>query len=267
MKFSLLMSVYFNEKIENLNELFVSIKNQTLIHDEFVIIVDGKINNNLHKEINLFKEYDKKTKVYYLDKNVGLAKALNFGLLKVSNEITLRCDSDDIYLPKRNEKMINLFKLFPNLVLAGAYVQEFSKGSDYVFTRKTPININLIKKKYVLSNPFNHPSVAFKKSIILKNGGYPKIYPEDWLLWGKIIYQDYEFCNLPEILVKMRVGKDFQNRRGLKQLPGEIKAIYFGMMENKSLINYIYGSISIIIRVIVRLLPANIRAVVYKLRK
>ncbi len=261
------MSVYNGEKEKNLEDFFTSIKNQSLKHDEFIIIIDGKINDSLNKIIINFAKEDKKTYIFYLQKNIGLAKALNYGLSKVNHEIVFRCDSDDIYLIDRNEKMLNLFKNFPNLKLAGSYVEEFGEEDESKFIRKTPLSKDLIKEKYVLANPFNHPSVAFKKSIILNSGGYPEIYPEDWLLWGKIINENHEMCNLPIVLVKMRVGKDFQKRRGIKQIPGEFTAIFYGMINFKSIKLFFLGICSIVIRITIRLLPIKFRTLIYNIRK
>ncbi len=261
------MSVYAGEKKKNLIELFESIKKQSLQHDEFIIIIDGKISDILNHVIYNFSKLDKKTKIFHLEKNNGLAKALNFGLSKVSYEIVLRCDSDDIYLPDRNKYMLNLFKLFPNLVLAGSYVEEFQDDNNYKFIRKVPINMDLVKKNYVLANPFNHPSIAFKKSIILKIGGYPELYPEDWLLWGEIINLDYEICNLPIVLVKMRVGKEFQKRRGIKQIPGEIRAVFFGIKNFFSIKTFFLGIFSIMVRILIRLAPIKLRTLIYYIRK
>ena len=51
-KFSVLMSVYHKEKVCNLKESIESIINQTLQPNEFVIVEDGPLGEDLKKCLN-----------------------------------------------------------------------------------------------------------------------------------------------------------------------------------------------------------------------
>ncbi|MFM9625766.1 hypothetical protein ACKI14_48885, partial [Streptomyces turgidiscabies] len=73
----------------------------------------------------------------------------------------------------------------------------------------------------------SHPAVIFRKQAVLSVGGYPEIYPEDYLLWIKLIQADYEVANIPDVLVRMRTGEGFITRRGWKFLKGELRIYHY----------------------------------------
>lgn len=53
-KFSVLMSVYKNEKAEYLDKAIESILNQTILPDEIVIVKDGLLTKELEDVLNKF---------------------------------------------------------------------------------------------------------------------------------------------------------------------------------------------------------------------
>ena len=56
MKYSVLMSVYKNDNYEWLEEAIISIMNQTVKTDDFVIVEDGPITSELESVIDKYKE-------------------------------------------------------------------------------------------------------------------------------------------------------------------------------------------------------------------
>ena len=86
--YSVLMSVYIKEKPEYLKEAITSILNQTVKTNDFVIVCDGPLTEGLNKVIADFvTTYSGLFNVYRLEHNMGLAKALNNGILQCKNEI------------------------------------------------------------------------------------------------------------------------------------------------------------------------------------
>ncbi|MDP1086604.1 amylovoran biosynthesis protein AmsE, partial [Klebsiella pneumoniae] len=56
-------------------------------------------------------------------------------------------------------------------------------------------------------SPFNHMTVAYKKSVIDKVGGYQHhLYMEDYNLWLRVIGAGYKVGNHPNVLLYARVG-------------------------------------------------------------
>ncbi|MDE7394607.1 MAG: glycosyltransferase, partial [Clostridiales bacterium] len=115
-KFSVLMSVYHKEKPEFFDMALDSSYNQTVKADEWVIVKDGPISQELQDVINKYKQYDGvEIKEVPLEENKGLGIALSVGIPECRNELIARMDTDDIAVPNRFEWQLAEFEKDPAL--------------------------------------------------------------------------------------------------------------------------------------------------------
>lgn len=266
MDYSILMSVYYKENPEYLKQAIESMLNQTVKSNDFVIVCDGPLTDELY---SVLEYYESNPKNYIhrlqLDKNYGLGIALNKGLTICKNEFIARMDSDDIAVANRIEIQLEEFKKNKSLVVCGSYIDEFDKTiGDTGNIKKVPLDKEKIKNYLKRRNPFNHMTVIFKKSIILKCESYEDCYlNEDYYLWAKVISNGYDVKNVPKILVHMRVGNGMYERRGgVKYIGGDI-TIQRKLYE-LNLISLLNLLSNILIRSTVRLIPSSLRKIVYK---
>lgn len=146
------MSVYYKEQAENLREAIDSILNQTVKTNEFIIVKDGPLTEKLDNTIKEYvEEYPGVFKIITLEKNMGLAKALNKGIEQCSNEIIARMDSDDISMPDRMERQLEAMEANRADILSGTIV-EFDESVDKPtakesFLKKMSRLLNLQKKE------------------------------------------------------------------------------------------------------------------------
>ena len=111
MKFSVLISVYKNEKAEYFKQSLDSILNQTAVPEQIVLVRDGLVYSELQTVIDDYVDKYPDIFTYLpLEENGGLGNALRLGLTYCRNEIVARMDSDDISLPDRCEKEVKLFE-------------------------------------------------------------------------------------------------------------------------------------------------------------
>ena len=259
MKFSLLLSVYQGDEKDWLKLAFQSITNQTHLPDEIILVEDGKIPRDLKEIIRTFEKNKKKIplKVISLKQNQGLATALNKGIAACKYEWIARFDADDINLPDRFQKQVDFLRKNPNLDLLGGHSLEFFKISQTSFrVKKIPYNSLDVRAFAKKRNPFNHMTVFYKKSAVLKAGGYED-FPamEDYHLWVKMLLLNFRLVNLPENFVLQRANqKMFARRRGLKYLKTEWRLHSFFLKSN--FINLLEFIRNIILRSAVRLIPA-----------
>jgi len=244
-----------------------SIMSQKIIPDEIVLVKDGPLNKKLEDTILKLKNKIRNTfKIIELKQNVGLGEALQFGLLNCTHEIVARADTDDICKEDRFEKQINFLEQNPDIDVVGCWAGEFENNPDNIISiRKVPVTNEKIKKYAQHRNPFNHPSVVFRKQAVLSCGGYlPFLLLEDYYLWVRMLIKGRKFANIPEPLVLFRLGKDtFARRGGLKYLINEIKLQkYFLKVNFINLPIFIYN---IFIRITIRLMPNKIRKYFYML--
>ncbi len=227
MKFSVLMSIYHKEKGEYFDRCMQSIwDEQNIKPNEIVLVQDGKLTDELYKTIDKWKEkLGDILKIVPLEKNRGLGDALNIGLQHCSNELVARMDTDDIALPNRFEKQLEVFES-NEIDICGSWVSEFFEENEdnIVSVRRVPEIHNEIVSFAKLRCPMNHPSVMYKKSAVEKAGGYQKmLWFEDYYLWVRMINSGAKFYNIQEPLVKMRVDNQIERRKGLQYLKNEVE--------------------------------------------
>ncbi|KAA0014611.1 glycosyltransferase [Billgrantia pellis] len=264
--FTVLLSIYEKEKKINFNSAMESIWDyQSLKPNQIVLVKDGPLPADLEL---LIEEWEKKIgkdtfDLVSLSENVGLGAALNQGINICRNELIARMDTDDISLPHRFERQIAFMHEHPCVdVLSGAIEEWDENFEEKIFTKRLPIKHEEIVKYSSLRSPINHPAVVFKKSAVIKAGGYPEIYPEDYALWIEMLHKGCIFSNIPEVILRMRTGVSFYARRGRKFLSGELYVLRlqleYGMI---SKLKYVSLATS---RSMLRLSPSLVRRLLYK---
>lgn len=265
-EYSVLMSVYYKENPKWLRYSIDSMLNQTIFPNEFVIVEDGPLTEELDAVIDEFKNKNKKLfKIVKIKKNGGLGPALKLGIKKCSNEFIARMDSDDFSMPNRIEKQFEIYNKYPDLELVGSNVDEFEKDINSATCKVIlPQNQDEIYKFSKRRCPFRHPTLLYKKSAVLRAGNYREFYLcEDYDLYVRMLTTGCKCYNIQEPLVFMRIGKDFYKRRGgwkymktiLKFKNEQLKTGYF------SLYDYLRSTIP---HIIVCLLPNSLRDWIYR---
>ena len=215
-EYSVLMSVYHKEKPEYLKQAIESIQTQTLSTNDFVLVCDGPLNEQLDGVIAAKQqEMGTTLNVVRLAKNSGLGNALNEGIKYCKNELVARMDSDDIAYPDRCEKQIAVFNTHSEVSICSGIVEEFTTDPNTVDTKRVPPETNAEIVEFAKKrNPFNHPCVMYKKSAVEAVGSYQDFYLlEDYYLWLRMLMTGYQGYNIQEPLLHMRAGSDMYLRR------------------------------------------------------
>ncbi|MEG0844249.1 MAG: glycosyltransferase [Romboutsia sp.] len=267
MKFSVLMSVYKNEKATYLEQSIKSVLNQTLKPSEIVIVKDGPLTKELDDVINKYKINNNELfNIIILDKNVGLGRALNKGILHCKYDIIARMDSDDVSMNERFEKQINILKENNNIDIVGSYIGEFSKEISLIEkVRKVPISNKDITIYSKRRNPLNHMSVMYRKKAVIDSGNYQDSpFSEDYNLWVRMFIKGYKALNIPENLVSVRCNDDMYRRRGgIQYIKSEYNLQkYFLKLNHINLYEFLTN---LFIRIGIRIVPNNIRKTAYNL--
>ena len=216
MDYSVLMTVYKKDNSEYFSKSIMSMVEQTKIPDEIVIVKDGPITEELQTVIDKIDgKYPNLIRQVSLPKNVGLGLALNEGIKHCKNELLARMDSDDISLPIRCEKQVAEFEKNPKLDIVGCPVIEFvGKPDNKVGRRCVPLDNSSIYKYAKKRDPFNHPTVMFRKSAVERVGGYGDLRKnQDTDLWIKMLSNGAVCKNLREPLLKFRFDESTYKKR------------------------------------------------------
>lgn len=264
--FSVLMSIYYKEKPEYLRQCFDSLLNQTVQANEWVIVKDGPLTDELEQVLH---EYENKNpnliKYVTFEKNQGLGLALRAGVPACSNELIARMDTDDICREDRFEVQLKEFLKDHNLDICGSHIKEFDENPEKCHSiRKVPLNNEEIIQYQRRRSAYNHVTVMFKKNSVLKSGNYEDApLMEDDMLWTRMILAKCKGKNVDEYLVYVRTGLSMIERRGgwsyFKKYKASRKKVYeLGLA---SYWDYIY---TLIVQLIVALVPTSIRKFVFE---
>jgi glycosyltransferase involved in cell wall biosynthesis len=213
--FSLLLPVYLGDRAEYFTRAFSSaVVDQTRRPTEVVLVQDGPISPALAEAIDLAVEASPvRVRRIDLEVNVGLAVALTEGLAACSYDVVARMDADDISLPERFAKQLPMIEAGCDLV--GTGMLEFNELDRILGRRVPPVGQDEIARQARFRDPFNHPTVVYRKSAVEASGGYRHLpLMEDYWLFARMIAQGATVQNLPDPLVMYRVDSGAYNRRG-----------------------------------------------------
>lgn len=262
--FSVLLSIYHKEKAEFLNEALNSIVCQTLKPDEIIIVEDGPLTDELNKVLDKFESENKCIRRVPLKVNMGLGKALNEGFKYCSNDLVARMDTDDIAFPDRFEKQVKFMNEHPEIDACSSWIDEFvGKKENIISVKKLPETHEEIIKFAKHRCPLNHPAVIYRKKAVIDAGGYEG-FPEDYMLWVRMLMNGSKFHNLQESLLYFRFSPEVIKRRGgWKYAKNDFKTqLTFYRTGFIGLGTFIYN---VSVRIMVRLIPNSFRIRIYKL--
>ena len=265
-RYSVLMSVYAKEKAVFLRAAMESIWEQSVKTDDFVLVCDGPLNEELNTVIDeMLRVHPTTLHIVRLEKNSGLGNALNIGIKYCKNELIARMDSDDISRPKRCERQLEAFNSRPEIVLCSGIVEEFKENKNDVRVRRVPPEtqdeiLEFAKKR----NPFNHPCVMYKKKAVETAGGYQDFYLlEDYYLWLRMLMKGFHGYNIQTPLLWMRAGSEMYKRRaGWKYARSQVSLFKF--MRDEAFISSAQYVKSIVIRSASSLAPNWLREMIFK---
>ena len=206
--YSVLMCVYRGENPLYFREAVQSMLSQTVSPNDFVIVCDGPLTDELNTVINNFINSNPKImNIIRLPANVGVGAATNEGLKHCKNELIAKMDSNDISVTDRCEKQLKRFESNPDITILGGFIEEFDTDENKPFDiREVPTENNQIKKYARRRQPFNNVTVMYKRSSIINVGGYRNLNRgEDYDLYIRLLKSGYYAENLDDVLVKVRV--------------------------------------------------------------
>jgi glycosyltransferase involved in cell wall biosynthesis len=166
------------------------------------------------------------TRVQYhklpVTKEPGISKFLNFGIKNGTGKYIARLDDDDKWIDAdKLKKQVEFMEKNPEFVLTGGGVIAINDREEEIFRYLENETDEQIRSKALLSNPFTHPTVLFRKDAAIEIGGYQILeFAEDWDFWlrlGKV----GKLYNFPEYFAHyLMAGQNIslKNQRGLAKM-------------------------------------------------
>ena len=213
--FTLLLSVWDGDQPEHLLQAFCSaVDEQTLRPAQVVIVRDGPVRDELAACLaDLRKTSPVPVTLVPLESNRGLGPALDAGMAASQFDVIARMDADDVAMPHRFEVEI---PLIAEADIVGAGLLEFVGDIDNVVGQRVPpTDPEQIQRYARMHDPFNHPTVVYRRQAVQAAGGYGDLpLMEDYALFARMLQNGARAANVAEPLVYYRVGATAFKRRG-----------------------------------------------------
>ncbi|GLV47211.1 glycosyl transferase [Thermus sp. LT1-2-5] len=145
-----------------------------------------------------------------LEQNVGIERALNYGLnwiLERGYEYVARLDAGDVSLPGRFLHQMEFLDKNPEYALVGGQVEFVDDEGREVFRERFPTKYEDIRRIMHARSCFIHPAVMFRASVLREVGLYSEAYEaaEDFELFFRITRR-YPVANLERVVLRCHVN-------------------------------------------------------------
>lgn len=170
---------------------------------ELILVANGDRCEEVGAYFN--SEYGSLANVQILKSPIGqLSFALNFGITFSRSDYIGRMDADDVCMPKRFSRQLSYLKE-KNLDVLGTDIILIDTDGNATGDRSYPKGTSIGRRLFI-GAPFCHPSVIFKKKVLIANRGYNSGYnSEDYDLWLRLRRRKIRWENLDEKLLLYRV--------------------------------------------------------------
>lgn len=199
---TVIMPVYNSERY--VAKSIESILNQTYTNFEFLIFDDGSTDNS-REIISSFASGDNRIIPFYSDVNLGYVTHLNKGILLAKGDLIARMDSDDIAMADRLQAQVDfLWRNSDVAVVGSSSIVIDADGRDVTVSNRNISPEQLFWQSF-FTNPISHPTVMFRRSVILNIGMYDplKMPSEDYDLWVRVLRHS-KIANLEMPLLRYR---------------------------------------------------------------
>ena len=142
----------------------------------------------------------------------GLVAALNAAASLARGALLARMDADDLALPARLARQVEVMDAEPAVDVLGCRVALFDDGASsnagmrgYVEWSNTLLSHEAIAADMLVESPLAHPSVMMRAAALRGLGGYRAFDgPEDYDLWLRALHAGCRFAKVPEVLLQWR---------------------------------------------------------------
>lgn len=244
-----------------------SVLNQTFKEWELIIIdsgTDGKTEDMIRTS------YEGTGNIRYFriekSKNPGISTYLNYGIGLSRGKYIARLDDDDTWFYREKlEEQFRFLEENPDYVLVGGGVIMIDKNRKEMKRYIKKETDSEIRKYALLSCPFDHPAVVFRKDAFDRTGGYSDVeIGEDWILFLKLGLEG-KFYNMQKYYIEyLQAAQGMSYKNELKTSVEELKTI---TKFRKHYPNYWLGLVITTAQMSYSILPSFIRNKLhYKIR-
>jgi cellulose synthase/poly-beta-1,6-N-acetylglucosamine synthase-like glycosyltransferase len=179
---------------------------QTYKDFEIIFVANGKNCFFVANEVQKWFSSDPRIRIFSTHVH-HLSFSLTLGIHYARGSLIARMDSDDISKADRLQYQVLFMNDNKDVAVLGTSYEIIDTQGQSVRKVIMPKSNKLIRQKLLYSNPFCHPSVIFRKDVVIEAGGYlGGLHAEDYDLWCRLsLDRSIKFHNLEYIGLGYRV--------------------------------------------------------------
>jgi glycosyltransferase involved in cell wall biosynthesis len=202
----------YREAGETVEEAIGSVLEERGVDLEVIAINDGSRDDGPEKVARLSRGAGAGGRVVMIEgEGRGIAAALTRGLSVARGAFIARMDADDISLPMRIERSLEVFMSDDRLGVVGTRVEAFPEEAvgegmrRYVAWQNALVTPEDHAREIFIESPLCHPSVTIRRRALDEAGGFRDgPWPEDYDLWLRLDARGFLLAKVPEVRLRWR---------------------------------------------------------------
>jgi len=203
-----------------LPETLRSLQSQTFTDFEALIVDDGSTDATAAVAA-AFCQADARLRLVARP-HAGLSAARNAGLELARGEFIAFLDADDVWLPEKLARQMELFRADPRASFAYAnyYFWDGQQDLSVGHRPNRPLPDGDTARRLVTSNVYAVSSVVVRRTVIARAGGFDTGLEscEDWDMWLRLAEQDFRARGTREPLIRYRRWPGSMSNNKLKMV-------------------------------------------------
>lgn len=226
---------------EFVHEAVMSIRNQTVMPDAEILLVDDCSTTENQKKL---KDLESVATILTMPTNSGVSAARNFGAQNAKGQWLAFLDDDDVYVPDKRERQIRYLEAHPQVVaLGGGVTMVTPQGKEEYWGDKRTRPLTLSSALCYTASMTQ--ALVIRRDVFLKLGGFDTSlrYLEDYEFGIRLLASGCETHLLAEPMFLYRLGgRDQATFHRLKMLKAELTVLN----KHAELVRQTYGRLGMI---------------------
>jgi glycosyltransferase EpsE len=203
--------------VATIDEAIASLRDQTYRDWELIACDDGSTDGTLARLRAWQADLGGRMVLLVNPANRRLQHSLNRCLAVAGGALVARMDGDDVSVPERLERQLDVLRTSPELDLVGTHMQRFDAHGRAGIVR-TPVapDRDTLRREV----PFAHATILARREVFERLGGYdedPDVdRVEDIDLWFRFFAAGFRGANIAEPLYLVREDRAAVRRRTLR---------------------------------------------------
>lgn len=222
---------------KTIRESVNSVISQTVRNWELIVIDDGSTDNTV-AILSELAANDSRIRFLQNEKNMGVSYTRNRAVALAKGKWIAFLDSDDIWLPQKLQKQLELFKKYPEMVVcytASSFIDEGGKPFKYVMSAIERLDYKTLLHKNIMSCSSVMILSSVMKEIRMPND---KMH-EDYFVWLTVL-KKFQFAygvNEPLLIYRLCANSKSSNRiKSAKMLFNTYRAAGFNLFKTSILV-------------------------------